>query len=71
MTTTNKTPANPKAYAKAQQLAKVSPGKVVQIPSLETLHYYCQIHGLRVRGWRGNVLVLEKNPAAANKETKA
>lgn len=69
--TTNKLPANPKAYAKAQALAKVTPGNVVKIPSIETLHYYCQIHGLRVRGWRGNVLVLEKNPAAAQEETKA
>lgn len=53
---------NPRAFAEAQR--KPAPRKgVVATMSIEAFCYYLQIHGLRVLGWDGGVVVVEKLPA--------
>lgn len=59
----------PHAAAYAKALAMPPPpaaGDVLKLSSVEVLCCYCQIHGLRVRGWRGDLLVLERGPTVVS-----
>lgn len=46
-------------YAKALAMPPPAIGVVVKLSSVEVMCAYCKIYGLRVKEWRGDLVVLE------------
>ncbi len=42
--------------AKKYKVPTADSGEFIQLPSLEVLHFFLQINGLEIAGWRGDYL---------------